>query len=199
ALPAALDAVVLRAMHVDPNMRFEDASAMRLAIDAALAHADQSAVIAVFDQKGADVGAETMLNKISMDTMRRVEHHLTTSIGPMGSVIARRVAATARNAQEMIDAVLRDIPNDAEKTALRDVIASVLKKDQDGQVNKLDDANLNQMGALLMPYLGPIAPVLVKRHATTTSTMPDLANVLAELIATAQERQQFLLDAKTLG
>lgn len=197
ALPGALDAIVMRALQIDPTARFATAQEMQVAVDAALSDADHSTMIEVTAAPGIDsTGADTMLSRISVDTMRRVERHLTTSMGPMGRVIARRVAATARNAEEMIDAVLQNVPNTDERTALRRVIERALHDDGASQVHALSDGTLRQLADLLTPYLGPIAPVLVKRHAATATTPADLASILADLIANPPERQQFLADTR---
>ena len=201
ALPEALDTVVLRAMQIDPGARFADAREMQAALDAAITGADQNTMIEVTAPPGTDPshgGSDTMLNRMSVDTLRRVERHLTTSMGPMGSVIARRVAATARNAQEMLDAVLQDIPDETERTALRRVIERALHDDGAVRTDALTDTTLAQLGKLLPPYLGPIAPVLVKRHAATAVSHADLASVLADMINNPPERQQFLTEARAL-
>ncbi|MEM9873075.1 MAG: serine/threonine-protein kinase [Pseudomonadota bacterium] len=201
ALPEALDAVVLRAMQIDPAARYADAREMQAALDAAITGADQNTMIEVTAPPGTDPshgGSDTMLNRMSVDTLRRVERHLTTSMGPMGSVIARRVAATARNAQEMLDAVLQDIPDETERTALRRVIERALHDDGAVRTDALTDTTLAQLGKLLTPYLGPIAPVLVKRHAATAVSHADLASVLADMINNPPERQQFLTEARAL-
>lgn len=201
ALPQTLDAVVLKAMQVDPAARFASAEDMRAALDAAMAASDQATLIEVTAPPGTDPsqpGTDTMLSRISVDTMRRVERHLTTSIGPMGRIIARRVAATARNPQDMVEAVLQDVPDGSERTELRRVIERALRNDGVGHPAELEDDTLRSLGALLLPYLGPIAPLMVKRHASEAASASDLASLLADLIANPPERQKFLAEAQTL-
>ena len=203
-LPPALDKVVMKAMEIDAEKRFADATEMRAAIDSALSGADPTTMIRVMPQIAAASGeatSGTMLTQLSGQTLREVEHHLTSSMGPMGKIIARRVAGSARNAEEMIDAVLQDIPTQAEKDALRVKIQSALKTG--GSVSSAGSApsavsttlppeGVAALIKLLTPHLGPIAPVLVKRQAKTAASLTALANEVAEHIGDADERRSFL-------
>ena len=203
-IPPALDAVVMKAMQIDADKRYADAAEMRAAIDAALSGADPTTMIRVMPQvpaSGSEATSGTMLTQISGQTLREVEHHLTSSMGPMGKVIARRVAGSARNAEEMIDAVLQDIPTQAEKDALRVKIQTALKTggsvSSAGSASSAVSSTLPPEGVatlvkLLTPHLGPIAPVLVKRYAKTAATLTDLGNELAEQIGDPDERRSFL-------
>ena len=94
--------------------------------------------------------------------------------------------------------MLQDVPVDAERTALRQVIERALKDDGARKARGLENETAHRLGALLTPYLGPIAPMLVKRHAAEVADTADLAALLAELITNPPERQQFLADARTL-
>ncbi|WP_108836024.1 serine/threonine-protein kinase [Tateyamaria sp. Alg231-49] len=203
-LPPTLDKVVMKAMQIDADKRFSDAAQMRAAIDAALSGADPTTMIRVMPQvptSGSEATSGTMLTQLSGQTLREVEQHLTSSMGPMGKIIARRVAGSARNAEEMIDAVLQDIPTQAEKDALRLKIQSALKTG--GSVSSAESVSsavsstlpperVAALVKLLTPHLGPIAPVLAKRHAKTAATLAALADQLAEQIGDPDERRSFL-------
>ncbi|MEO0765252.1 MAG: serine/threonine-protein kinase [Pseudomonadota bacterium] len=203
-LPPSLDKVVMKAMQIDVDKRYADAAQMRAAIDTALSGADPTTMIRVMPQvagSGGEATSGTMLTQLSGQTLREVEHHLTTSMGPMGKVIARRVAGSARNAEELIDAVLQDIPTEAEKDALRLKIQTALKTG--GSVSSsgiapssvtstLPPDRIAAVVKLLTPHLGPIATVLVKRHAKTAATLPALADAVAEHIGDPDERRSFL-------
>ncbi|MEP1355177.1 MAG: serine/threonine-protein kinase [Tateyamaria sp.] len=203
-LPPTLDKVVMKAMQIDADKRFSDAAQMRAAIDAALSGADPTTMIRVMPQvptSGSEATSGTMLTQLSGQTLREVEQHLTSSMGPMGKIIARRVAGSARNAEEMIDAVLQDIPTQAEKDALRLKIQSALKTggsmSSAGSVSSavsstLPPESVAALVKLLTPHLGPIAPVLAKRHAKTAATLAGLADQLAEQIGDPDERRSFL-------
>ena len=98
----------------------------------------------------------------------------------------------------MADAVLQDFPDETERTALRRLIERALRDDGAARTDALPDSTLERLGKLLTPYLGPIAPVLVKRHAATAASHADLASVLADMINNPPERQQFLTEARAL-
>jgi len=58
-----------------------------------------------------------------------------------------------------------------------------------------DDQTLSLLVELLIPEVGPIAPVLVKRMAKTASTLPALCNRLAEHLPDEASRSAFLRKA----
>lgn len=62
-----------------------------------------------------------------------------------------------------------------------------------------DAQTLARLTDLLMPQIGPIAPVLVRRLATTVSTLPALCARLADHLPDSAAREAFLREAMPAG
>lgn len=196
-IPEALDQLVLKAMSVDLADRFSSASDMRAALALALPAADQSGLIdlaAVSRPKRQDtsVGSNTMLSRISAQTLIQVERHLITKIGPMGRVIARRAAASSTNTEELLDIVLEELTEAGERLDTRDSILRLLAANTGDAPAAIRDENLQRLADLLKPHLGPIAPILVKRQAAKAASMEDLVQGLSESINGPKEKNEFL-------
>ncbi|MBE3638571.1 serine/threonine-protein kinase [Mangrovicoccus algicola] len=201
-LPPGLDALVLRALARDPQARFADAGDMRAALAALLPAADASGLTAIAPRAGAVSGglSATMLERISPRTLGRLERQLTSSIGPIGGVLARRAAARAASAEEMVDDLLREIPDPAEQAAARRAIEAALEDDrQAGARGTVAQDRADRLAALLTPLLGPIAPVLVRRAVASGRDEESLLQQLAGHVADPEERARFLRQARAGG
>ncbi|QPH54081.1 serine/threonine-protein kinase [Pontivivens ytuae] len=198
-LSAEIDRVVLTAMSVDPDNRFESADAMRAALEAVLPTADRTGLIEVAARPRRAAGSgsfsATMLERINEQTLGKVAQHLTKSIGPMGSIIARRAAASASNADEMVAAVLEEFDDPAERAEMRRLMERVLAGNGETSLpgaHGLPPDAVARITDLLKPHLGPIASVLVRKQASSAATPAALAETVAESITDTTERAAFL-------
>ena len=193
----ALDQVVLKAMSVDPADRFPDAADLRAALADALPAADHArladrTLIVRPRRQAASAVSNTMLHRMSSQTLMEVERHLISKIGPMGRVIARRAAASCTSPEEMVGAVLQELSETDEHHDVRDSILRLLEANVGPSSADIPDENLRRLADLLKPHLGPIASVLVKRQAAKATSMGDLIRQLSESIKDPQERTKFL-------
>lgn len=196
-IPEALDQLVLKAMSVNPNDRFPSASDMGDALATALPAADQAGLINLPaasrpKRQEASVASNTMLSRMSAQTLTLVERHLITKMGPMGRVIARRAAASATNTEELLDIVLKELAEAGERQETRDSILRLLAANAGPSPAGIPDESLQRITDLLTPHLGPIAPVLVKRRAAKSASLEDLVRELSDSIKDPQEKTKFL-------
>nr|WP_321527119.1 serine/threonine-protein kinase [uncultured Cohaesibacter sp.] len=200
-----LDAVVLKAMSVDPEDRFESAIQMRDALSCIMPTADRTGLIDIAPPPRAakrrdGASTDTLLDRMSEQSLRKVEHHLTSTIGPIGKVIARRAAAKATSPDEMIETVLREFDDEKEREELRLIMRKALS-DTQSQISSADGFSseyLQKLTDLMTTDLGPIARVVVKKKAQTARSSRELINQLAEQISEGTERENFISAAEKL-
>ncbi len=202
ALPTTLDAVVLRAMAVDAEDRFADVAELSRALAGALpGDGPADATVIALPSRAApasgDVGANTMLRRMSSRTMTRIEQHLIAAMGPMGRIVARRAASNSMAAEDMIRAVLAELSAVDEHETMRASLLACLAADAGPPAIAIPDANLRIVADLLTPELGPVASLLVKRTAARTASRCDLVTALADKIADSAKRAGFEHSART--
>jgi hypothetical protein len=65
------------------------------------------------------------------------------------------------------------------------------------QKSSIAAAEVDRLGALLTPYLGPISAALAHRESTTASSLDELQQRLADLIPNERERAHFLRESRS--
>nr|WP_319515870.1 serine/threonine-protein kinase [uncultured Cohaesibacter sp.] len=200
-----LDAVVLKAMSVDPEERFEGAIQMRDALSRVMPIADRTGLIDIAPPpppttRKTGSTTTTLLERMSEQSMRKVEHHLTSNIGPIGKVIARRAAASATSTEEMIETVLREFDDEKERDDLRRIMRKALSdtQNQTAATDAFSSEYLQTLTSLMTTELGPIARVVVKKSAQTAGSSQELIRQLSEHIDDDAERQNFVNAAEKL-
>ncbi|MDX8346888.1 serine/threonine-protein kinase [Cognatiyoonia sp. IB215446] len=200
-IPQALDDVILKAMNPDAVQRFASAAEMQAALAEASGHEAAAIRLPTASREASDLArsaSNTMLRQMSSETMAQVEHNLVTKIGPMGQVIARRAAASAKNTEELLELVLKEVTQVDERNDLRDSIMRLLASNIGPVSAGVQDRDLQQLIALLKPYLGPITTILVKRQAAKSASVQDLIRDLSENIKNQTEKTEFVEAARQL-
>ncbi len=193
-LPAALDTVVMTAIRPDPKGRYNSAAEMRDALLAAVS--THGATLTAPPEAGATRSVETMIGRLSLLTMQRLEESLVTSIGPIGKLLARRAAETAVTQEDLLKQILGEVSNPAERDALHQTLASLMTADPGRAQSGLGEDDLRYIIAALTPHLGPIAGTLVRRQAARSTSLPQLLDTMTEVIPDANDRAAFLKAAQ---
>ncbi len=193
-LPAALDMVVMTAICPDPKGRYNSAAEMRDALLAAVS--THGATLTAPPEAGATRSAETMIGRLSLLTMQRLEESLVTSIGPIGKLLARRAAETAFTQEDLLKQILGEVSDPAERDALHQTLASLMTADPGRAQSGLGEDDLRSIIAALTPHLGPIAGTLVRRQAARSTSLPQLLDTMTEVIPDANDRAAFLKAAQ---
>ena len=203
SLGPEIDAVVLKAMSVDPDDRFDNAILMREALSRILPTADRTGLIDIAPPPCNPARldgpvSETMLSRMSEQSMRKVELHLTSNIGPIGKVIARRAAARAKSTEEMIETMLREFDDEKEREELRLLMREALSDtlNQTAATGGFSSEYLQTLTVLMTTELGPIARVVVRKAAKTAKSAPELVRELADHIDDEEDRDRFLSAAE---
>ena len=193
--PAALCAVVDRALARAPEARFPDASAMAAALCAATGEAAQAALppeegtVVLVPGKG---GAPTL----GADTISTIERRLAQDLGPIAKVLVSSAARTAPTVEALCQTLSRNIPSPAARE--RFMAEALAGTGRDGGASApqprstLDERDIEQARQELARYLGPIAKVLVRRESAGAPSVPALWDRLAARIERPADRAAFL-------
>ena len=194
-LPPAMDGVILTAISPDLDQRFASIQAFR----AALLHAFGAEVTIEDSQiqrvappsKAQQMPSETMLRRMSPETMAKVEAQLVARMGPIGRVLMKRAASATSDVHRMLDMLLADVQQ-AEGDELRDSILREITASLGGGTEIFPAEVLGDLTQKLTPFVGPIAKTLVKREARKSKSIEELRDRLSLLITNVGERKDFL-------
>ncbi|WP_299963796.1 serine/threonine-protein kinase [uncultured Roseobacter sp.] len=190
ALPAALDAVVMRAIRPEPAERFQSAEEMKAALIAAIGTAGAARTKArPSDQPPS---ARTMIARLSLRTLRDLEDSVIRQIGPIGKLITRRAAETALTQEDLLSQLMGEITDPDQREILRCRISGLLSTDPGRATEGLSDADLGAVIAALTPHLGPIAGTLVRRQSKHSTSLAHLLDTIAAEVADDRARAAFL-------
>jgi len=200
-LPPSLDVIIRSALAVDPAARFENARAFSNAINAALRHVDDAAMSAmartiVSSPRPAAAPSplsQTMADLMPRSAMEQIERLLAHQIGPIAKHLMRKVSSSTSSTDQLVERLSAEITPE-QREAFRKSVKEMLggSKTQGGL--GLDEATLDAMTKYLLPHLGPIAKVLVRRTAKTVTSRADLCQSLAGHIDNDAARTNFLIE-----
>jgi serine/threonine-protein kinase len=190
-VPAAISAVIMRALAKDPAERFQTA----LEFQAALQERGHATVTPSATAAAAPELAD-------------LEARLSRVVGP----IARRLVADAARRYGTISEIRQalasqiDDPKEREAffktspgvTAATSGAASTAGSPTPASPMQFDPAALDLFAQALAPYLGPIAKIVVTRAARAARNAEELRSLLAEEIPGAADRQRFLATVRSI-
>lgn len=198
-LPQSLDDIMRRALAVEPSARFDTARDFAAAINAAMRALDAQAmesmertiVAAPRSAAPATPLSQTMADLMPRSAMEKIERLLAEQIGPIAKHLMRKVSSSTSSTDQLVDKLSAEIsPEQREK--FRNAVKAMLGGSQTQGGLGLDEATLDAMTQYLMPHLGPIAKVLVRRTAKTCRTRAELCESLAGHIDSDSARRAFL-------
>jgi serine/threonine-protein kinase len=201
-VPAALDAVIAKALTRDLADRFDSAAAFAKALRDALpkpAAVDDPTLLRTRLAVAPQVreGASPALGW-TPEVLQKVEQSLATHIGPLAKVMVKRATQRAKSLEDLCQSLAESIPDAGEKSQfLRRIGTEVSGSAAMGSTPQavasgLEPAVLALAQQALALVLGPIARHLVKKTAAQAISVADLYQRLAQHIPNAQERAAFL-------
>lgn len=114
----------------------------------------------------------------------------------MGKVIARRAAGNSTSIEQMIEAVLKEFPDETERHSIRAAMQSALAETQAMALpmagGGFSDETVLRLTDVMRRHVGPMASILIKRAARDAKTQDDLVRTASENILDKREREQFL-------
>ena len=153
------------------------------------------------------VGEESLPDKNILD---KLEHSLASYIGPLSSVLVRRATATSITTQQIISELSQHITNDHDRSEFIRKL-SIESGTSSGINSRLDKSSSNAsmsskksqefvveperlafITAKLAIYLGPMAPIIIKKTIKKVDSEERLIDALSEKITQGDEKNQFL-------
>lgn len=129
---------------------------------------------------------------------------LTAHLGPIALVLVKRTARQTATVDELAARLAEQLPEETQRAGFRQRFAAEVAVRTtppapqalctDGTLASLELSPLQQaeLEDAFTPHIGPIAPVLIKRHAAQATSLAQLCRALAEHLADEAERRAFL-------
>ncbi|MBL4805944.1 MAG: serine/threonine protein kinase [Rhodobacteraceae bacterium] len=202
-LPPALHQLSAATLVADPNNRIPNARAFANAIHAALRNIDQQVMrdterTIVAMPAGAiapQVLSQTLAQQMPKSVLSRVETLLTEQIGPIAKVLVRRVSNATTDTNQLIDQLAAEIGpehRDQFRAAVRAHLGQTGSVVSTTIAGVLSPELLEALTKQLIPHIGPIAKVLIKKTAKTCATREELCQTLSGHIDDDKSRKEFL-------
>jgi serine/threonine-protein kinase len=185
-LPRAVDGCVLNALAKDKEARF--ASALDFA----------GAVADIFG------GARPLATAVTRsgvyiswppDIVKKLEAAVAPLVGSFAPALVRRNVAKTKDPEEVVDLLRRGLGPGGDDPALLAELRAILGAGRTAPkppASTLAPADLERATQALVEYVGPIAPILVKRASAEAVDFTDLCARLSEHLASDAQRAQFL-------
>ena len=214
-----LDAVVQRALTRNPDDRFQTGGefidALNMAIEAegsdnrlsldltAISLGPKTKISPAQSRSLQNPGSghsKTMSVRLTSETLGAMELALVRFIGPIARVVLRRASEEATDPETLLSSLSAQIPVESEARHFRQLAERTIRADTGIAGLQLDamisNADADAANAALLPIIGPIARVLVKRIAQKAVGHEDYYQMLAEYIPDEAQRITFLANMK---
>jgi serine/threonine-protein kinase len=192
SLPPGLQAVVTRALAKDREARYPSAHELATAIAAAISGA----------RSPSRAGAPSWPPAIA----QALEVAMAEVMGPLAAPLVRRSLASTMDRNDLLDLLLRGAPDGTDIPALLRRLRAVLEAPAlsrstpttvgvpaVGEVPaRFSPEELDRVTQALVPHVGPIARVLVKKATAQARDFQELCQRLGEHLSTPGERAEFL-------
>jgi len=208
--PAALDAVIARALAKDPAERFPTARDFAGALESAFREACEAsqhppeAEPTSLRPSESTVRVSTSL-QVSVEGLRAIEALLTFHVGPVAKVLLKQVAKTVSDGPSLVSLLAKYVSSEEHRrtfiAAALEKLAAAAPSAKEGLAvrfsrNLIEPAQIEAAANWLARYLGPIAKVIAKKTPGRPSDLKGYYRQLAENIADPADRARFLKDAE---
>jgi serine/threonine-protein kinase len=199
-LPESLYALSAQTLVADPTQRVPDARAFANGIHNALRNVDQATMndtdrtVVMAPAAPAAALSQTMAAQMPKSALARIEALLTTQIGPIAKVLVKRVSASTTDTGQLINQLAAEIGpehREAFKAAVQAHLGQT-GSSVTGAGPMLTDELLAALTRELVPHIGPIAKILIKKTAKTCRTRAALCEALSSHIDDPVQRAAFL-------
>lgn len=213
-----LEDVVQRALARNPDDRFQTAAefinALKEAIEAtgtdnrpsldltslSLTPKNKSSTAQSGSSRNASDNSTTMSARLTAETLGAVELELARWIGPVARVILKKASEETTDPDTLLSSLAKQIPVAAEASRFRQIAERRIRADTGIAALQLDaiisSADADAAKAALLPLIGPIAAVVVRKIAQKSMGFEDFCQMLAQYIPEEAQRKNFLAKMK---
>lgn len=202
--PTALISVLLKGLAVKQDERYQTAREFVQGIKEVLPKLKASASAAADDDATAVVQQSAQTFNASQDELDSMTRLLVEYVGPVAKNIMVAHDAGKTSVEELATDIAQEIPELKEREAflkrwehISGTRVDTTRSSQtrtvavSGEAQSFDDETLEKMGQDYADYMGPMAPRLVRHHATTAASLEQLVDSLAREIPDAADSQKF--------
>src|SRR5882672_245332 len=203
--PAALDAVIARALAKNPEERYPTARDFAVALDAAFRDAGDAPRQAAADEPASrTVRADSTVHlsaslRIGIDDMRTLETLLTLHVGPLAKLLLKQSARAATDGPALVSMLATYIPKEADRktfiAAGMEKLSASIPPEAMGEGppvhfsrNLIGLPEIEIAVKRLARFLGPIAKVIAKKTPGRPTDLRAYYRQLAENIADPSDR-----------
>ena len=144
---------------------------------------------------------------------KKIETTLIRHLGPIAKILVRNEFKANRPNEQMIHNLSSHIADEAKRTHFQTLVQGLIKNSRQNEKDGTDSENsskatdttandensknwdqseLDTATSHLVPYMGPVAKILVIKNARHSADIEILYQKLAKHIANKSERQEFL-------
>lgn len=143
---------------------------------------------------------------LDADQLSLAKERLAPFLGPIATRLVDKSAASASSIGELYGMLSQRIGNEAERSrflglggadASAPSAAKVEPAAGEGPRGDIPPAEIESISKLMTKYIGPVAPVVVKRQSRAAGSLAELRQSLANLIADPRERAEFVRAAES--
>lgn len=128
------------------------------------------------------------------EIVETTKRQLATIVGPIASLLVEKAARRAVSVNDLYDSLLKHIDREPDRQRFLALTRHAQQRASPQVVpsSNISATELETISSALMPYLGPIAPLVTKRESRGCTSVDDLRQRLAALIPAERDRDDFL-------
>jgi serine/threonine-protein kinase len=140
--------------------------------------------------------SQTMAQVLSPDTIDALGRSLARSLGPIAHLLVKQASHEATDIDTLLSSLVAQIKVEGDASAFRKDAEQLLRDNMGFEIAQLEavisQAEIRAVTEVLLPLIGPVAPVLVARQAERAVGRNDFYQRLSEYIPSEQDRARFL-------
>ena len=203
-----IDAVVQRALARNPEDRFQTADEFVVALNISI-EMRPSADVPPLDltelshMPGKEQPAptkehlnQTMAEVLTPGTIDALGRSLAHSLGPIGHLLVKQASHETMDVDTFLEFLVGKIRTEAEATTFRKTAQQMLRDDKGFKIAQMEavisQTEIRAVTEVLLPLIGPVAPMLVARQAEKSVGRDDFYRRLSDFIPNERDRASFL-------
>jgi len=203
-LPEPVHQLLSKSMVREPGQRFADMNQMIDAITQAVSLLSHNPTAAPANDISLNSAGKSRSYDWDEQLLERIGALLIPVLGPIAPTLVKRKAKQAADLEELSHMLAESLPDQtSQQNLLKEMQAQIaayttppvprgLKTDGSLTGIDLSAAQLAALEEALIAHLGPITQTLIKRHASSTSSIESLLDTLAQHIHNDEEKQKFI-------
>lgn len=203
-LPEPVHLVIKQSMVRDREQRFADMNTMLDALVEAFSLLSQDPASPPVNRSALQGGAKRRAYDWDEQLLDNIGQMLIPVLGPIAPTLVKRKAKQAADLEELSQTLAETLPDQtSQQNLLKEMQAQIaayttppiprgMKTDGSLAGIDLSATQLAELEAALITHLGPITQTLIRRQASSTSSIDSLLDSLAEHITNEEDRQKFI-------